>query len=67
MRNALELVSVCQRLNEANLFAVLVYARFKFARQLAEEVKPYVRERRCALRLQQPNAHIIGRWRRDPA
>lgn len=59
--NVSELVDVCARLNEANLFAVLVFARFKQVRQMAEQVKPYVQERRSGLRVVYPQAHFVGR------
>lgn len=56
MANVFELVEVCARLNDSNLFAVLVFARFKHVRQMAEQVKPI--ERRSALRVRY-NAHYI--------
>lgn len=61
MASAQELVDVCVCLTEANLFAVLVFARFKQVRQMAEVVKPYVQERRSGLRVNYPQAHFVGR------
>lgn len=59
MSDVFELVRVCDRLNEANQFAVLVYARFQWARQEAQLCKPYAVERRSPLRVRF-NAHYVG-------
>lgn len=59
MASAIQLLDVYSRLSEPNRFAVLVYARFKFARQMMEECKLYVQERRRACRVKYPSAHWV--------
>jgi len=57
MANVIELLDVYKKLNEANRFAVLVYARMKYALQMAELCQPYVQERRRPQRRRYPSAH----------
>ncbi len=60
MASVTELVDVFRRLNKKNQFDVLVYARLKVVRQAAEQVKPYVRERRLSERRSVRRVHWIG-------
>jgi hypothetical protein len=57
MQSVIELLDVSRRLSEANRFAVLVYARFKFARQLTQGIPFCVGERRRPCRVNYPRAH----------
>jgi len=61
MESVIELRDICMRLSEPNKFAVLVYARMKYALQMAEMCKPYMFERRKSHRLQFPSAHWVYR------
>lgn len=60
MENETELIEIFRKLNKKNRFAVLVYARMKVIRQVAGEVKPYVRERRSSERRSVRRVHWIG-------
>lgn len=55
-----ELIDVFNKLNERNRFSVLVYARLRVVRQMASEVKPYIRERRQSERRLVRRVHWIG-------
>lgn len=59
MGNLLELHHIVNQLEPRNKFAVLVYARMKYVRQMAERCKPYVQERRSVARVQFPRAHWV--------
>lgn len=58
--NIQELHRIVNRLNEPNRFAVLVFARLKYVRQMAELCKPYVQERRSLARVKYPRAHWMS-------
>jgi len=60
MESVIELANVCTRLTDANRFAVLVYARMKYALQEAASCKPYTQERRRPWRVRYPSAHWLG-------
>ncbi len=60
MRNVKRLLDVYDQLNNSNRFAVLVYARLKIVRQIASEIKPYVRERRASVRVKIRPVHWAG-------
>lgn len=60
MRNVKRLLDIYDQLSEPNQFAVLVYARLKVVRQIASEIKPYVRERRASERVKIRPVHWAG-------
>ena len=60
MPNVIEFLDVYAHLSEPNRFAVLVYARLKLVRQMAELCKPYVQERRSSSRVKFPRAHWMS-------
>ena len=65
MFDAIEFLDVYAKLNNKTRFAVLVYARMKHVRQMAELCKPYVQERRSVARVQFPRAHWVDQRTRS--
>ena len=65
MANVTKLLELYDQLTEPSKFAVLLYARMKVVRDMAELCKPYVQERRSSTRVQFPRAHWVDQRARS--
>ena len=54
-----KLLDIFVKLNSRNKLEVLIFARLKVVRQVARNMKPYVRERRACMIRRRP-VHWVG-------